>query len=607
MKVLGLSSNYHDASAALVVDGRVVAAAAEERFTRLKHDPAFPVRSMRFCLEEAGIEGHELDFVAYHEETFTKLTRSVCTSMAGWPFSFSAFFETAREFVTGGSWINNEISKALGIDPQLVIFAPHHMSHAAHAFVGSGYEEAAVMTIDAVGEWISSAIFRASMRGGRPHLEPLAVSPFPHSLGLAYSAFTSYLGFKVNDGECSTMALAAFGQPRYASEVRKIIRVREDGGYEVDLSYFDFRSDTELPVTAKFLSCFGPPRPGKGKLPFDCLGLSPAGVTSEDQRFADVASSLQLVLEEAVLAYAQKAKRLTGAARLCYAGGVALNCVANSKLLSSGLFEEVFVPPDPGDGGGALGAALYVHGLKAPFRPGGRLTPYHGQEAREAELTAYEEAIDPSRWHHFTGLKVRPLRRGDLSWRHFGADDELCAAVAELLARGKSMGWVQGRFENGPRALGNRSILLRADDPALAARLSGEVKLRAAFRPYALSVTEEEARRSLELPGGRVPAAARWMQAAVAVKDPARAAFRAALHVDGTTRVQIVDPVENPLFYSLLRKWGELTGREALLNTSFNESGFPIVGSPTDALLAFARTGLDALAVGRRMVTKGAL
>ena len=604
MKVLGISSNYHDASAALVAGGRVVAAAAEERFTRQKHDPGFPSRSIAYCLREAGVEGSELDLVAYHEETATKLTRSLATSVVGWPFSFPAFYKTAREFVTGGSWIQNEISRRVDIDPSRVVFVPHHMSHAAYAFVGSAFEESAVMTIDAVGEWISSAIFRASMRNGRPHIEPVAVSPFPHSLGLAYSAFTSFLGFKVNDGECSTMALAAFGQPRYADEVRKVIRVRPDGGHEVDLSYFDFRSDTELPVTRKFLGAFGAPRPCKKPVPFDCLGRSAPAPDGDDQRFADVAASLQLVLEEAVLAYARRARELTGSERLCYGGGVALNCVANARLLVSGLYKEIYIPPDPGDGGGALGAALYAHGLKAPFEIGRGIGPFQGQACQESELAQYEENLDPSRWHHFSKLKLRPLRRENLHWRRFEQAEELCSAVAERIARGRSVGWVQGRFENGPRALGNRSILLRPDDPELAARLSGAVKLRASFRPYALAVTEKEARRSFGLSEGRIPGPARWMQSVMAVKPEHRASYRAALHVDGTTRLQVVDPEESPLFHELLCRVGAATGREALLNTSFNESGFPIVATSSDALLTFARTGLDALAVGRQLVEK---
>jgi carbamoyltransferase len=604
MKVLGLSSNYHDASAAIICDGEVVAAAAEERYSRQKHDPTFPVHSVRYCLRAAGIKGHELDLVSYHEETATKLTRTISTSISRWPRSLPAFMKTASEFVSGGSWIQNSISRELGIDPTRVVFAPHHMSHAAHAFLGSGYEEAAVMTIDAVGEWISSAIFRASNRNGRVHLEPLAVSPFPHSLGLAYSAFTSYLGFKVNDGECSTMALAAFGEPRYAEEVRRIIRVRPDGGHEVDLSYFDFRSDTELPMTRRFLELFGPPRPYKQRLSFDCLGFSQGVPGAEEKRFADIAASLQQVLQEAVLAYAARAARLTGSKRLCYAGGVALNCVANAGLLESGIFEDVFIPPDPGDGGGALGAALYAYSTRARDVPVRRISPWLGEAFGDSELDAFEGRLDPMRWHHFTRLKVPALRKENLRWTRFPGTEQLCSAVTERILAGSSVGWMQGRFENGPRALGNRSILLRPDNPALACSLSATVKLRAGFRPYALSITEEEARRSLVLTQGKIPCALRWMQSAVKVKEVARDAFRSALHIDGTTRVQVVNAQENPLFHALLRKVGEATGHEGLLNTSFNESGYPIVATPVDGLITMARTALEVLVVGHRMVEK---
>ena len=601
MKVLGISSNYHDASAALVVDGEVIASAAEERFTRQKHDPTFPSHSIAHCLKAAGLTAQQLDFVVYHEDPVTKLTRTLSSSLARWPVSLPTFLKTAREFMTGGLWIENTISKHLSVSPSQVLFAPHHLSHAAQAFLGSGFEQSAVMTIDAVGEWISSAIFLARFENGRAVLEPVQVSPFPNSLGLAYSAFTSYLGFKVNDGECSTMALAAFGEPRFAEEVRRIIHVDQSGSHQIDLSYFDFRGDVDLPVTPKFIAAFGSPRPYRRPLPFNSITAT-GPISAEDQRFADIAASLQLVTEEAVVAYARAAARLTGSRNLCYGGGVALNCVANSRLAESGVFEKIFIPPDPGDGGGAMGAALYAHATKAGAAPGKGLHPYYGAEPGSAEAAAYGQLLDPARWHHFSRLPLKPLRRSSLKWHEFNSDSELIDAVCTRLHAGKAVGWVQGRFESGPRALGNRSILLRPDNPALATDLSVQVKLRASFRPYAISLTDSEAARSLE--AAPTALAPRWMQSAVRVKPEAAPELRGGMHVDGTTRAQVVSRGDNPLFYNLLDAYGRLSGRAALINTSFNESGFPIVANATDALVTFARTGLSALAFGRHLVEK---
>ena len=603
MKVLGVSANYHDASAALVVDGQVVFSAAEERFSRVKHDPTLPLGAVRACLEEARLRPEDLSLVAYHEDPPTKLSRALATSLARWPLSFGTFWRSAKEAITSGLWVKADLAQALGVAPSKVVYAPHHASHAAHAFLTSPFEEAAVMTLDAVGEWTCSALFDATHRDGRAHLHPVDVSPFPHSVGLFYSAFTSYLGFAVNDGECSTMALAAFGEPRHADLVRQVLQIAEDGRHTLAEGWFDFRGDKDLPVTERLVEALGPPRHFRAPLPWRCDGPPSSPPSTDDQRFADVAASVQLVCEEAVVAYARRARELTGRSRLCYAGGVALNCVANRRLLETGLFDAVYVPPDPGDGGGAMGAALLVHnqasGSPAPRRIHPFLGASHGDTEDLHELLAH---LEPNHWHRFSRHGLERLRPDQLQVRVLEDPKERVATVVAALADDQVVGWCQGRFENGPRALGGRSLLARADRPEVAQRLSTRIKRRAAFRPYAPSLTEAEARRCLALEG--VPNTTRWMQLAVPVTEEGRTRLSATLHTDGTTRPQIVCPDETPLYHQLLEAAGVAWGTEALLNTSFNESGSPMVSGGVDALMTFARTDLDAVLVGPLWVQK---
>lgn len=601
MKVLGLSSHYHDASAALVVDGVPVAAASEERFTRQKHDPTFPERSARFCLEQAGLRAEDLDLVAYHEEPEVKFARSLAATFARWPLSAPTFVRSMTEAVSSGLWIRETISSAIGVPPAKIACVPHHLSHAAHAFLTSPFEDAAVLTLDAVGEWTSTGMFDARIEGGRAVIEPVASVPFPHSLGLMYSAFTAYLGFEANDAECSTMALAAFGKPRFAAQVRQIVRGLDDGGFELDPSYFDWSGRDGLPVTERFLRVFGPARPYKSALPFDAFSDAPPAAGAEETRWADVAASVQAVLEERVLAFAEAAKRRTGRRRLCLAGGVALNCVLNGRLVDAGIFDDLHVPPDPGDGGGAMGAALYAGLAAGELRaPADGFGPYLGRAYDESETAAMLPHLDPARWEKYRGAGAGTPKRG-VRTRRLGSDEAVVEAAAELLAKGKLVAWVQGRFENGPRALGNRSILCDPSDLAAARRLSATVKRRASFRPYALAVASDEAARVLE---GALPLAARWMQVARRVRPEALASVRAAAHADGTTRPQVCGPRDNALFHALLKAYGRRRGLSALLNTSFNEKGMPISSAPDDALLAFARTDLDALVMGRTLVER---
>lgn len=592
MKVLGLSSNYHDASAALVIDGKVTASAAEERFTLQKHDPSFPILAARFCLEQAGLSADDLDLIAYHEEPEAKFSRTLASSFERFPLSFSTFVKSMREAITSGFWVKNEISKRLDVHPDKIVFMPHHMSHAAHSFLCSPFEKAAILTVDAAGEWICSGGFTGDRARGRGAVEPFSVVPFPHSLGLVYSSFTGFLGFKVNDGECSTMALAAFGKPRFVDAVRKIIRPNADGTYEIELGYFDFTRDDALPITKRFTDLFGAPRPYKQPLPFDCFVEKQNDVSADDQRYADIAASVQLVLEENILRMARSLKEKTGYKDLCLSGGVALNCVAVNRLVESGIFGNVFVPPDPGDGGGALGAALYaslVHGGKHEI---GRCHPYHGQAGSEDEVLSLLPHLDLPR-------KPKVLVQKDF--------DGAVKAAAAALAAGKIVGWVQGRFESGPRALGNRSILMDPSRVDVARRLSSRVKRRAAFRPYACSVAEFETARVFSDTRSAASDNARWMQVSCAVREDMRAPLRAALHVDGTTRPHVCFEQDNPRMFHLLKEFAKHTGLAALLNTSMNERGMPMVCGALEALMMFVRTDMDMLVIHDTVLVKEAL
>lgn len=604
MKILGLSSNYHDSSAALVVNGHVVASAAEERFTREKHDPSFPSFAINFCLDKAGINMDEIDFVAYHEDPINKFSRNLSSTMLNWPNSKNIFVYAMKEMITSGFWIRHEIAKKLDIHPKKISYVPHHLSHAAHTFLTSSFERAAILTIDAVGEWASTGIFIGDKT--KPNMiDALDLVPFPNSLGLVYSAFTGFLGFKVNSGESSTMALAAFGTPKYINQVREIIKIIPEGSFSVDTTYFDFTQIESLPLTEKFFNVFGPARSHKNKLPFSSFEkISNQLISDADQKYADIAASIQLALEETVLHLAKRAKLLTGCTELCIAGGVALNCVANTKLLEANIFEKIYCPPDPGDGGGAMGAALYLSAKKNNFTKKNKLSVYLGEEHRVDQLEAMLEHIDPSGWHRYSRLPLKPIKKENIKIYRFKNEDELIKKTADLIVTKKIVGWCQGRFENGPRALGARSILIDPSDVSLAKRLSAQVKIRAPFRPYACSLTTAAAESSLVFPNGREPLLAKWMLCTLPVKEQAQEQLKAAMHIDNTTRAQIVSKEDNDLYYKLITEIGNRKGLAAVLNTSFNESGFPIVNTPTEAFIAFSRTFMDALVFGDLLIER---
>lgn len=597
--VLGISAYYHDSAAAVVSDGEVVAAACEERFTRIKHDLNFPRFAINFCLAAAKVAPDELDAVIFYENPQLKFTRVMASTLAGFPSSRRFFVGSMKEWLKRKLWVQNEISCELGIHPKNIHFVLHHESHLAQAFLASPFSEAAILTMDAVGEWTCTAIGHGRTDEQRA-VASLETHQYPNSLGLVYAAFTAFLGFRPNDQEASTMALAAFGQPRYVDEVRAIIEINESGTYRVNQKFFNLLSTGGDLFTPRFVKVFGAPRNHRRELPFDSLEdhFSGSKATKDDQRFADIAASLQEVLEETILALANRAWRLVQSPRLCIAGGVALNAVANSVVIERSRFQDVFIPPDPGDGGAALGAALLEYYRQSKDLRPLNLTPWLGK----ADTGDATESMVRDLAHAEASSRVNDTEGWTQSIK-FDSFDELVDEVAQDLEHGYIVGWFQGRFEFGPRALGNRSILADPANLTCVRRLSARVKKRAKFRPYALAIREEDVDRVFDFPKG-TPRCARWMQMVKAVRPGVEPLVRGSIHIDHTTRLQVCSAKENNSFHKLLTAFWKRRTLGALLNTSFNEAGYPIVASSAEAMLMFARTDMDVLVVNNLMIRR---
>jgi carbamoyltransferase len=542
--VVGISAFYHESACCLLQDGRLVAAAEEERFSRVKHDARLPVAAFRYCLEEAGAGIDDIDGLAYYESPATKLERQI---WAGLPEGASA----------GLPWLDpylqeREIEEGLGYERIADTFS-HHESHAASAFYYSGFPEAAVLTVDGVGEWDTTTYGR----GEGANLEAFERVEFPHSLGLLYSTLTSYLGFEVNDGEYKVMGLAPYGEPRYADRVRKLISSLDGGRFELDLRYFDFLRGRRM-YSEALCDLFGAPARPRG---------------GEITRFhQDVARSLQTVLEEILLEKARWLHEQTGSPNLCMAGGVALNCVANGRIRREGPFERLFVQPAAGDSGGCLGAAALLHVSLTGKAP--RTRPM-----RDARLGPSWSTDEVARLLAASGLPFQDFR---------GREADLLEEVVDRLASGKVVGWFHGRMEMGPRALGARSLLADPRDPDMRDRLNRMVKKREAFRPFAPSVLLAHAAEHFDLDHPSP-----FMLETCRVTSPLD--LPAITHVDGSARPQTVDPEVLPRYAALLEAFHRRTGCPLLVNTSFNVRGEPIVASPVDALFCFGTTSIDSL------------
>ena len=592
MNILGISAYYHDAAAALLRDGTIVAAAQEERFSRAKHDARFPANAIRYCLQAGGIEAASVDRVVFYDKPFLKFERLLETYLAFAPRGFTSFRMSMPVWLREKLFLKDLLRKELAAVAsdsaweERLLFSEHHLSHAASAFFPSPFEEAAVLTMDGVGEWATCSL--ALGRGNR--LEILREILFPHSLGLLYSAFTHYCGFKVNSGEYKLMGLAPYGEPHYANLIRdKLIEIREDGSFRLDLGYFDYCTGLTM-TNAAFDAVFG----GPARKPDELL----------TQRHMDLAASIQLVTEEVVSGLAAYARRETGMKHLCLAGGVALNCVANGKLLREAKFENIWVQPAAGDAGGALGAALVAHHLTcgAPRSPvagdamrGSYLGPEYGQQDIEARLTG-------------AGARFKVMDEA-----------ALVDACATDLAAGRALGWFQGRMEFGPRALGARSILGDPRAPGMQRTLNLRVKFRESFRPFAPAVLREDLAAWFEMDADSpymlfVAPVVEGKRRAISAKEQAlfgidrlnlaRSEIPAVTHVDYSARIQTVHPETNALFHALLKSFKTRTGCPVLVNTSFNVRGEPIVCTPEDAYRCFMGCGIERLAIGRCYLEK---
>jgi carbamoyltransferase len=592
--ILGISAFYHDSAAAVVVDGDLVAAAQEERFTRRKHDADFPAQAVAYCLREAGLEPGQLDYVAFYEKPLAKFDRLLETYLGVAPLGFRSFCRAMPTWLREKLYMRRMLRRQLPPGTRApLLFLDHHESHAASAFFPSPFEEAAILTLDGVGEWSTTSWGMGE--GNRIRLAGHLL--FPHSLGLLYSAFTYYCGFKVNSGEYKLMGLAPYGRPVYQSLIRqRLLDVKPDGSFRLDMRYFNYCQGLTM-TGRRFHRLFG----GPARRPESPL----------QQRHMDLAASIQTVTEEVLLKLGWHVHRQTGLKNLVLAGGVALNCVANARLLREGPFERLWVQPAAGDAGGAVGAALFVwHQLlgrprsagSGDFQKGSLLGPgFSGSEVRR-----------------FLDARGVPYQRLD--------EADLLRRAASLLAEGRVVGWFQGRMEFGPRALGARSILADPRDPSMQARLNQKIKFREGFRPFAPSVLAEEAAEWFELPRAqespymcltaavrperRVPISPQDL--AVMANDPdlcrrvkvVRSLVPAVTHVDCSARLQTVDRQRNERFHRLLRAFHEQTGCPILVNTSFNVRGEPIVCTLEDAWRCFQLTDLDVLVVEDCVVEK---
>lgn len=593
MRILGFSAYYHDAAACLLVDGELVAAAQEERFTRKKHDSDFPIHAIRYCLKEVNLRAQDIDFIVFYDKPFLKFERIFETYLAFAPQGFKSFAMSLPVWVKDKLFqksgilktLNRELGEAVDWESKL-LFSEHHLSHAASAFFPSPFKEAAVLTMDGVGEWTSTSL--AIGKGNDLTIQ--REIQFPHSLGLLYSAMTYYTGFKVNSGEYKIMGLAPYGKPIYADLIKQhLIDIKEDGSFHLDMQYFDYCTGLKM-TNARFDELFGgSPRTAESRL---------------TQREMDLAASVQAVTEEVVIKLAKAVRQETGLKHLCLAGGVALNCVANGKLLKQGIFDQVWIQPASGDAGGAIGAAYSVYHLKlnairkvgdGDAMKGAYLGPSYTQAQIETGLREVGA--------HFTTV----------------SDEELIELTAQALADGKAVGWHQGRMEFGPRALGGRSILADPRSPSVQKQLNLKVKYRESFRPFAPSILREdlqdwfdldvdspymllvaEVQQSHQLP---ISEADRALFGIDLLNVP-RSSIPAVTHVDNSARIQTVHRETNPRYHQLIMRFKEKTGCPVLVNTSFNVRGEPIVCTPQDAFRCLMGTEIEWLAIGNCIVRK---
>jgi carbamoyltransferase len=573
MKILGISAHYHDSAAALVVDGVPVAAVQEERLSRRKNDAGFPLNAIEWCLDSGKVDPGDLDAVVFYERSMLKFARILTCTLRAFPRSWRSFPHAMKNTLGEKVWVRGLIASHLGVDRRKILFTGHHEAHAAAAFLTSPSRRAAILTADGVGEW-ATLTAGSGVRGETTRISLLREIRFPHSLGMLYSTFTAYLGFAVNEDEYKVMGLAAYGRPTMVDRVRKVIRRTPDGAFAIVPEYFEYQTTAARSYSSAFVDLFGPPRPSYEPIDVE---------TAEGRRFADIAASVQRVLEDTLVDIARALHEETQMPDLCFGGGVALNGVANARILAESGFERVFVPAAPGDAGCALGAALYADRLY--FNNRDRDVPDH---------PFWGPAVDAA---HL----ARAAREDDQQVDELD-DAALIDRVAADLAANRIVGWMDGASEYGPRALGHRSLLAAPQTTGMRDRLNRDIKHREDFRPFAPVVTAEAADRYFELPPGGARLA-RFMSGVFQVRREWRAELAAVTHVDGSARVQVLERGMAPRLHALLEAYGRRSGIPVLLNTSFNVAGEPIVNAALEGYSTFRRCGIDVLVAGPAVVT----
>ncbi|MCL4364055.1 carbamoyltransferase [Patescibacteria group bacterium] len=562
MYILGISAYYHDSAACLLKDGQIVAAIEEERFSRIKHDNAFPYQAIDFCLKKAGISSVEVDFVSYYEKPLLKFERILETFVDSYPSSLLPFLKGMPEWLDYKLKVEQTIRKLWF--KKKIFFTPHHLSHAAAAFYPSPFTKAAILTIDGVGEWQTTGLWK----GNGKNIDLMKLTNFPDSLGLLYSTFTAYLGFKVNEDEYKLMGLAAYGKPIYKSKIQSIVDVRQDGSFKMDMDYFGFRESFSM-YNARFIKLFGPSREPRNKI---------------IKRHADIAASIQALTEDIYFKILNHLYFLTKTDNLCLSGGVALNALANGKIYKNTPFKNVYVLGAAGDSGAAFGSALFTHvnilgngrGRKATIK-----TLYFGSDYSDNQIS-------------------NCLRRHSLKYKKFTDDHELIRQTATLLAKGKIVGWFQDRCEYGPRALGARSILSKPNPRRMKTKMN-LIKLREQFRPFAGSILQDKVHQYFDVPEKN--AWSPFMTFCFPVKKEKRRDLAAIVHADSSCRIQTVSK-DNGRYFALVDEFYKQTGIPCVLNTSFNLKGEPIVETPEQAIGDFMKTKMDCLIIGNFLVSK---
>ena len=595
MNILGISCYYHDAAAALLVDGRLAAAAEEERFTRKKHDHNFPTHAIDFCMKQANISAADLDYVVFYEKPLIKFERIMQTALSTFPKSWGTFRESMVAWFNEKLWIKGQLQTRIGVPTNKILFIEHHLSHAASAMFCSPYQDAAVLTIDGVGEWTTAAIGQATATWNGNGANSISLDRelrFPHSLGLLYSAFTAFLGFRVNNGEYKVMGMAPYGQPNYMDDIYKVVNVDNDGGLTLNMDYFSFHYSTSRTFSQKFVELFGPPR--KPEAEFFSETTHPAkdhpdwddATAVQNQKYADIAASIQRVTEEIILKMVGYAHRQSGGSKnLVMAGGVALNSVANGRVMREGPFENVFIQPAAGDAGGALGAALYAYHV------------IFGQPRQFTMEHAYWGA------EFSEGAMVEAIKTSGFAYEEFDDDDKLLDQAVDTLLQNKVIGWYRGRFEWGPRALGHRSIIADPRREEMKEIVNTKIKFREPFRPFAPVVMEDRAQEYFSTPNLDKQYPPRYMLMVSEIPQDKWDKIQAVCH-NGTGRLQSVREEWNSGYYNLIKKFDQATGVPVLLNTSYNLRGEPIVTTPQEAINTFAASDIDQLVMGPFLVKK---